>query len=290
MTSTTSTSSTSPKDHYKAHSAESYEQAFFYEAGAYTEHLCVLVQDRLKLKAQQQQTKRLLDIGGGTGNFTRMLVKDTNVSAVVVDPFLEKSDEADDGGGDANNVRFVAEPAEAFMKDLPEISDENDNTTNWWRKNYDFVLLKEVAHHFADADREPIFRGMWQGLRPSLLSHHPSLLLITRPQYEIDYPLWDEARHVWAQNQPSLETFVAELQRAGFCDIQHTIEPYPCSVSLERWQSMVKARFWSTFSHFSDEQLESACQTIAENEKHRIKDGVIEFEDRLLFISARKIK
>lgn len=284
---TTSSSTTTAEDHYKAHSAESYEQAFFYEAGAYTERLCSLVQDRLQLKAQPQQPqqKRLLDIGGGTGSFTRMLVKETNVSAVVVDPFLEKSSEADDDKDDS--VRFVAEPAEAFMKDVVDNSDPDD--TNWWRSNYDFVLLKEVAHHFAEADREPIFRGMWKGLRPTSSSSHPSLLLITRPQYEIDYPLWDEARHVWAQNQPSLKTFVSELRRAGFCDIQHTIEPYPCSVPLGRWQSMVKSRFWSTFSHFSDEQLETACETIAENEKHRIKDGVIMFEDRLLFISAKKI-
>lgn len=283
-----------PQAHYEAHSAESYEQAFFYEPGAYTERLCALVRERLQLNsaltvnlAQPRQRRVLLDIGGGTGNFTRMIVKDTNVSAIVVDPFLEQSQ----CGDDVENVQFVAEPAEAFMVTQEASDEDHDNgDKNWWKRNYDYVLLKEVAHHFADQDRSHIFRGMWQGLRPLEKNEGgSSLLLISRPQYDIDYPLWDEARQVWAQNQPSLETFVAELRQAGFREIHHTIEAYPCSVTLERWQFMVKRRFWSTFSHFSDEQLKEACERIAQNEQHRINDGVIKFEDRLLFISAKKL-
>ena len=294
-----------PQAHYKSHSAESYEQAFFYEPGAYTEGLCALVRERLQLNStafkisedalnheRPRRRRVLLDIGGGTGNFTRMIVKDTNVSAIVVDPFLEQSQ----CGNGVENVQFVAERAEAFMATQKDASKEvHDNSDqhgdeNWWKHNYDCILLKEVAHHFADQDRKHIFRGMWQGLRPLQKNESgTSLLLITRPQHDIDYPLWDEARQVWAQNQPSLETFVAELQEAGFQDIHHTIETFPCSVSLQRWQSMVKQRFWSTFSHFSDEQLEEACERIAQNEQHRIHDGVIEFEDRLVFLSAKKV-
>jgi len=148
------------------------------------------------------------------------------------------------------------------------------------------IIIKEVAHHFADSDRVPIFRGMFEGLVPS--SGPPSLLMITRPQKDIDYPLWDEAREVWAKNQPSLHQFVSELQTAGFSEIEHTVEAYPCVIRLERWQSMVKARFWSTFANFSDEELRQACDTIAEKESHRIQDGSLHFEDRLLFITAKK--
>ena len=310
VTSRTSTSRRStmsdhhpPQAHYEAHSAESYEQAFFYEPGVYTERLCSLVRARLQLTVNNavvvdadplpppRRRRRLLDIGGGTGNFTRMLIKDTKLSAIVVDPFLEQSQcgETDTSG---ENVLFVAEPAEAFMETMfNEDGANNDESKNWWKRNYDYVLMKEVAHHFADQDRTAIFRGMWQGLRSTSDKNGgpPSLLLITRPQHDIDYPLWDQARQVWADNQPSLETLVEQLRDAGFQDIQHTIEAYPCVVGLERWQAMVKARFWSTFSHFSDEQLLEACDKIAQNEQHRIKDGVIEFEDRLLFVSAKKL-
>ena len=233
------------------------------------ENLAALVRDRLKLKDSK---RRLLDIGGGTGNFTRMIVKDTNTEAVVIDPFLDASHEAD-------TIRFVKASAEDFI----ESSSCEDP---WWKKDFHQVLFKEVVHHFETDQRVAIFRGFWRGIVPGQTT--PSLLIITRPQCDIDYPLWDEARKVWAQNQPSLEELVADLERAGFRNIQHSVEAYPCRIELTRWQSMVKARFWSTFSSFTDKELEEACRNIEKNEKDRVVDGIIRLEDRLLFISADK--
>jgi cyclopropane fatty-acyl-phospholipid synthase-like methyltransferase len=275
---------TSTKSHYEGHSAETYESAFFYEPGAYTEHLKHLVKRSLQLDASldggaKDKDKCLLDIGGGTGNFTQMIVEDApNVRAIVVDPFLEQQSE-DESAAKDKRIRFVKAPAEEF-KLAP--TDENI----WWRRDYHQVLLKEVVHHFQDSDRVPIFKGIFDGLGRS---DAPSLLIVTRPKRGIDYPLWDEAREVWAKNQPSLEQFVDELEQAGFSDVQHSLESYPCTVLLERWQSMVKSRFWSTFSNFTDKELDDACHRIAEDEKERIdKDGLLHFEDRLLFITARK--
>jgi hypothetical protein len=205
-----------------------------------------------------------------------MIVKDTINQAIVIDPFLEKNASVDDKDA---IVRFVSAPAESFM--------EHDNAEQDWKTGYHQILMKEVAHHFADADRIPIFKGMFKGLLPS--DGSPSILLITRPQKDIDYPLWDEARLVWEQNQPSLDQFILELESAGFMDVKHSVEVYPCTVPLDRWQSMVKRRFWSTFSHFSDDALDEACRKIGENERHRLKNGVLHFEDRLLFITAKKI-
>jgi hypothetical protein len=276
----------STKSHYEGHSADTYESAFFYEPGAYTEHLKNLVKRSLQLDASSDDSKKercLLDIGGGTGNFTRMILEGTNERAIVVDPFLEQESisvvDESESAASAKQIRFVKAPAEEFKLD------PTDETT-WWRRNYHQVLLKEVVHHFQDTDRVSIFKGIFNGLERS---DAPSLLIVTRPKLEIDYPLWDEAREVWAKNQPSLGQFVDELEQAGFSNVQHSIESYPCTVLLERWQSMVKARFWSTFSNFTDEELNEACDRIAESEKERIdKDGLIHFEDRLLFITARK--
>lgn len=226
--------------------------------------------------------RRLLDIGGGTGNFTRMLLEgcQKNVEAIVVDPFLE---EGSTETGNKDTVQFVKAGAESFAN--PEDC--------WWKKDYHQVLMKEVVHHLDSSDREPIFRGIRKGLvdlEPSSSSTAaplPALLVITRPQRNIDYPLWSEAREVWAANQPSLDDFKSELVGAGFKRVEHTIEAYPCDVELDRWLGMVRARFWSTFSNFSDKELEEACQRIKRDEAHRVdKSGRIHFEDRLLFISA----
>lgn len=337
------------QSHYEDHTNDSYENAFFYEPGVYTDYMCNLVRDRLRLtvgtetetrssinsssdvvsegdeksssitgiglgdvddqKKRRRRGRVLLDIGGGTGNFARMLVKDTDIEAVVVDPYLVE--ETTTVHGNDNNyrgqIRFVKQSAQDFVltgdtNDQGSGSSSNGGTSvesgkeynnmPSWRHQDCQVLLKEVCHHFSDSDRKRIFQGFYNGLTTFSAVQDdgtPSVLIITRPQREIDYPLWDQARDVWARNQPSCEQFVEELKLAGFVNIQHSIETYPCEIPLERWQSMIRQRFWSTFSNFTDDDLNEACQKIAETETDRIdKNGVLHFEDRLLFITAEK--
>lgn len=272
------------QSHYEGHTAASYESAFFYEEGEYNEHLRDLVIQRLCLDMNlNRKSRRLLDIGGGPrGSFTSSLVKKCpHLHAVVVDPFL-KFDQKSHG----ERIHFVKEPAEIFMQP------PGTETKDWWRRDYHQVLMKEVVHHLKPLERIPIFQGIRENLSNALTKEDkniPSLLIITRPQKDIDYPLWKEAKEVWAKNQPDVEDLVQDLIKAGFSDIRYTVESYPCSVSLERWQSMVKQRFWSTFANFSDSELETACTTIAKSEVDRIDDkGCIHFEDRLIFMLANQ--
>jgi cyclopropane fatty-acyl-phospholipid synthase-like methyltransferase len=270
---------TTTQSHYEAHSTDSYEGAFFYEPGAYTEYLQQLVRERLGIKVHSGKPLRLLDVGGGTGNFTHMIVRDTKTTAIVVDPFLAQHDSL---VKDQSQLGFVTSSAEIFME-MP--TQEN----KWWRTGYHKVLLKEVVHHFTEGDRVPIFRGIRHGFSSAtdISSNTPAILLITRPQRDIDYPLWDAAREVWAENQPSVEQLAREMREAGFHDIRYTTESYPCTIPLSKWQEMVRNRFWSTFSNFTDEQLDDACKSIEKDGNNRLDDqGLLHFEDRLIFISA----
>lgn len=261
------------QSHYEAHTADSYESAFFYEQGAYTKYLCDLVAKRLGLT--KDSTGTLVDIGGGTGNFTRMLVDQApKMKAIVVDPFLAESTTSSAN----DSIQFVKASAEAYME-------EPDSSP--WRQGYRQVLMKEVVHHLDAKDRVAIFKGMAQGVEKEKQSNVPSLLIITRPQKDIDYPLWKEAREIWANNQPSAEEFTKDLIQAGFNNVESTIEAYPCDISFQRWQAMVQKRFWSTFANFTDDELKAACQTMERDEAHRIDDqGIIRFEDRLVFLHA----
>ncbi|KAL7531645.1 hypothetical protein ACHAXR_004146 [Thalassiosira sp. AJA248-18] len=265
--------------HYNSHSASSYESAFFYSEDKYTTFLCNWVQEKLRISTSLVTTedskddnclkarRRLLDIGGGTGNFTRMLVKnDSRLDAVVVDPLLS-STAADDDADEATErkIRFVKASAEEFQ------------------------LSPDVVHHLPLSSWVETFRGLRHGLRPSLSlpDASPSLLIITRPTRDIDYPLWPEAREVWARDQPSVQELEQDLIAAGFQRVCHTIEVYQCETSLTRWLSMIQQRFWSTFSEFSDMELKAASDQIAQDV---VVDaaGNITFEDRLVFITAFK--
>jgi hypothetical protein len=330
-TTTATTKTTTTSSHYGSHSAESYEEAYFYEPGAYMRHLVDLTTSRLQLATTTTTnrttttTKRvLLDVGGGTGNFARMLVQatdggDEELQVVVVDPFLDPSGETSDtsagaaddddgtggaaGGGhthggrprDRSGVSYVRAPAEAFLEPAAVVVVVDDD----WRRGYHQVLMKEVVHHLDGRDRVGILRGMRRGMADLVppvgavdtraVPAPPSLLIITRPDVDIDYPLWDAARRVWRDGQPSVEVLRADLEEAGYRDVTHTVEAYPCSIPLVRWQAMVRNRFWSTFSHFSDEELDVACTVIADEYRHRIdEDGNLHFEDRLVFLSACK--
>eukprot|EP00536_Pseudo-nitzschia_multiseries_P002784 jgi/Psemu1/184258/e_gw1.38.15.1 len=307
--------------HYEAHSnADSYENgSFFYESGAYMEYLLAIIREKLKLVAPNEDeggSRCIVDIGGGTGNFARALLEkqtatgDHRSAMVVVDPFLIPPDATKQTGsknGDSpDRLSFVKAPAEDFLR-AP--SPEEDRC---WRTNiidrdyggYDQILLKEVVHHFEKKDRIGIFRGMRDGLRrqsspaQTQATPLPSMLIVTRPQTDIDYPLWDAARAVWKENQPSIEEIEDELKEAGYTHLERTVEAYPCSISLASWQSMVKNRFWSTFSNFSDEELERACESIAQNNYSKRKidhadaaveeegDPILHFEDRMIFLTA----
>jgi len=287
--------------HYETHSsANSYEKAYFYEPGDYMEYLVELVRNELELATDNNgNSRRLLDIGGGTGNFTKALIdKRKDIEAIVVDPYLAPTDNIILGSTN-KKVKFVKEPAEVFLR--PPLPDGGDNK-DWWRANFHQVLLKEIVHHLKPQDRVEIFRGIYQEIipfsSPSLESNStessntdstipPSIIIITRPQSNISYPLWDDARQVWKDNQPSTELFIEELKQAGFVNIQANIKSYPCEISLSRWQTMIKNRIWSTFSHFTDKKLEEGCKMI-ENDYPTDKNGNLHFDDQLVIIKAKK--
>jgi len=273
--------------HYEAHTAESYESAFFYSPGEYMTHLQKLV--RSTLKVADDSKRRLLDLGGGTGNFTRMIVEGTPMDAVCVDPFLTAEDLVAEGDPESDPKRarrqlhFIKAPAEDFAKELPD-----KDARVWWMRGYHQVLLKEVVHHIAKDDRVSVFRGLRAGLAAlpkGADASPPAVLIMTRPQRDIDYPMWPEAKEVWAKNQPDVEDIQADLRAAGFTNVNHIMVPYTCRCELAQWQTMVKRRFWSTFVEFSDEQLEAGCEWIG---KERVPDadGKISFDDRMLYITA----
>ena len=156
---TTAKANSTTKHHYAAHTSSSYESAFFYSVGDYTSHLRDLVLSTLNLKIHENihsnedsstsntwesvkensnvfldsisktnDRVRIMDIGGGTGNFTKMMLEQcsNNIDAVVIDPFLTPSETdenpiisqtiaSDVDDMQPSNICFVKAGAEDFI-------------------------------------------------------------------------------------------------------------------------------------------------------------------------------
>ena len=251
---------------------EVYDSAPFYAPGPYEEWLASACIERLKLTASH----KLADVGGGSGSFAAKLKQEVGARwLTVVEPSADML-----AGAATNPLVDAAEckDANAWAKDAPSRKSGVPET-------YNCVLLKEVVHHFSTSERQSIF---------SLICSHRldasdgRLLIVTRPQHNIDYPLWPAARDVWARNQPSETKLMDELRAAGFDKVECHLHAYPHAVKIEEWCRIVSGRFWSTFSHFTDEELLEGCAKIRADaqEPARQDAETLHFEDRLLLIVA----
>ena len=330
-------------NHYESHTSTSYESAFFYSEKEYTTWLCNLVRDAFGIStvvgddklvvdggdtrcgcnsnddvsssaddnvdgSRQRKRRVLLDVGGGTGNFTSMVIGGVDtLEGVVVDPFLPASSSTastfcNDNQGEKQRLKFVKASAEEFIPSGHKLHTSNidekkeEDVIPWWKTGYHHVLLKEVVHHFDATERVGIFTGIRNGLiknnkhgmNENVGGVVASMLIITRPQVHIDYPMWSAAKDVWATNQPSANDIVSDLRKAGFQEVQQYIKSYPCEIELNKWLDMVRNRFWSTFSNFTDEEIEEGCERIMkEVQQPDGEEVMIKFDERLVFITAR---
>ncbi len=64
--------------------------------------------------------------------------------------------------------------------------------------------------------------------------------------------------------------------------IRHTIE-VP-NVEVEKWFSMLRARFWSTFSLCTDQEIESGIQEL----RQKYQGTTFTVYDPMIFITAEK--
>ncbi len=134
----------------------------------------------------------------------------------------------------------------------------------------------EIIHHIDSADLPSLYKGIYQQLRKGGI-----LLTITRPNI-VHYPFFQAALDIWSQFQPDSEIYVQLQKEAGFSVNCQTYD-YPIQIPKTQWLEMIKNRFWSTFSHFNDEELQAG---LIELENKYAKAEVLNFVDTLVFIEA----
>jgi ubiquinone/menaquinone biosynthesis C-methylase UbiE len=245
------------KGHYGSEVAAGYEGAFFYKDGSdYNKWYLEKVQEELKLTPETTFT----DVGGGTGNFTAALAKKSGMKnkPLNAEPYLEMLEQS------PASVDTMHIDASVFAKDASMMK-------------VDRIMMKEVIHHVETAHLQAIFAGMRKKLNSG-----GRLLVITRPSKGIEYPFFDAAFQVWQDNQLESSVYENCLRDAGFA-VTSKIVPYPCEIDKRRWIKMVESRFWSTFSHFSNDELSAG---ILELQQKYAGTETLTFNDNLIFITA----
>ena len=105
---------------------------------------------------------------------------------------------------------------------------------------------------------------------------------MTRHHEQPEIPLFASARDVWGANQPTVAQLTGELRAAGFTNVTANELTLTYQMHLDDWCSLVSRRFWSTFSHFTDAELERGVAEI----RAQAGGDVLQIGDKLVLIAV----
>ena len=251
--------------HYES-VADEYESAFFYGDIEYRDWLLSHLVTLFRIEADSGERFDLVDIGGGTGNFTQALAESLQISSekkfLCVDPFPEMLKKA--------SIHMNVEP---LLMDALGFSKSDFS--------YSYALMKEVIHHIPEVNLDELFDGIFRQL-----SWGGLCVILTRPE-EVDYPFFPLAARIWKENQISSSKITAALERSGFKSVEIHSHSYAVRIRKSVWLKMISNRFWSTFSLCSDDEIAAGIDYLSQ--KHSSEDS-LSFSDTILFILARKLR
>ena len=249
------------RQHHYKEASDNYYTAFFY-TGEYESWQLGIVLKALDLS----ESDRLADIGGGTGRFASLIYEKAKLRQPVtcVDPSSDMLSQAKEFEG-----------VEAICCSGVKFALKNDGST------YDRVLLKEVVHHLTEKDLETLFSCLLHKL-----SRRGKIVICTRP-HEVEYPFFQAAHDVWKRNQSPKEYYVSLLEKTEFRVTSVSVFEYPASVKINWWTDMIKNRFWSTFSEFSDKELLAGINEIYK--QYGSSDSVNFLEKYVLIVAEKKL-
>lgn len=241
------------REHYDRLAA-SFDENWAYSP-AFVEWMTASIQRRLQVGAGDV----IADIGCGTGLYARGLAE--HAQAVVCVDASQAMLEQLPASERLIPVNAAVEEVAAGLAALPY-------------ERYDAILLKEVLHHVDDP--RPVIGGLAGLLKPG------GRMLVAMLPARISYPLFTAALQRFVDGQPD-PARMAEAMRAAELQTELTYEGFPLVFPTERYLQMVRNRYMSLLSHFSDEQLEAGVEEI-----RRANPGEeIAFTDTFAFVLGR---
>jgi hypothetical protein len=142
---------------------------------------------------------------------------------------------------------------------------------------YNFIILKEVIHHISPEHYQEIFQNIYHQLLPNGI-----LVVLTRPPRP---PFLTSTffKDRWASTSIDVDSFKQGLTAIGY-HVRQEIHDYSTTIPKNIWKDFIKARTWSTFETFTNEEIHNESLEIDK----RYPGDNFNYTDSNVFIIAQK--
>ncbi|WP_435244429.1 class I SAM-dependent methyltransferase [Streptomyces sioyaensis] len=245
--------------HYERLAAE------YDEHWGYAPHHITWMSARLAETMHLSPTDRIVDIGCGTGIFAREVARIINPQHAIlcVDPSLAMLHQI--GTPPPVGLTPIAASAEDVAAGSAQLPYEQ----------LDAIWLKESVHHVADP--ATTLYGLAARLAPG------GRLLVVMLPTSIEYPLFQAALDRFTELQPDPELIIDHLRAAGLQPQLLYVEQ-ELYLDREKYIGMVRARYMSLLSTFSDIEIEKGIEEM----RAAHPEQVLAFPDRFAFVLGVK--
>lgn len=235
--------------------ADNYD-TFFHHEEDYAEAMLKDINESLALKGSDI----IADLGGGTGTWSEKIAKNFNPSLTIcVDPIEAMIKYARDKKG----ILPLCMPVEKFVK------------------NPDHPITKFLAkgsiHHFEN------HRALYQDIY-KCLPIGGKFLIITSADNCRSYPFFKKVDEWLAQQSSTLESLFKETHETSF-KVSTSEKTYQAVITKQKWFTMLRGRFISSLSQFSDEEIEEGIKEL----NHTLQDSEnVPISTKWFFITLEK--
>jgi SAM-dependent methyltransferase len=247
------------RGHYEELAAE-YDEHWVYGPD-YVPWMSSRIVEALRLRP----TDRIADIGSGTGLFAKEVARQVQPRRplLCVDP------------AEAMLRRLGTPPPPDLTPIVASAEDIAEQRAHLPYEQLDAMWLKESVHHVADPAHT--LQGLSDQLAPG------GRLLVVMLPATIQYPLFKAALDRFEELQPDPAVIERHLRAAGLqAELTHV--EHELRIGRDRYLGMVRARYMSLLSTFSDNEIEKGI------EEMRIAhpEPVLVFPDRFTFILGQR--
>ncbi|WP_308405091.1 methyltransferase [Streptomyces sp. B93] len=244
--------------HYEALAGE-YDELWVYRP-EYVPWMSARIAEALRLGVGD----RVADIGTGTGLFAQEIARQVRPRQPIlcVDPSQAM-------------LSQIAPSPDTLTPLLASAEDVAERRVTLPYDQLDAVFMKESVHHLAD--QAGTLRGLADWLAPG------GRLLVVMLPTTIQYPLFQAALDRFEELQPDPADIVEHLRAAGLeADLGYV--EHELRIDKERYLRMVRARYMSLLSTFSDGEMEGGLEEM----RAAHPEAVLTFPDRFAFVLGER--